>query len=150
MATKFYCCPYIIEHFGQLKQQRKWDNKLCLACGTILPNEKIWNDISGCKGICDEMCQYMILINNWVHKGTPIDDAWKQAFDNNKGIMPECVHNIDAGFDLRYLGKKAIKLEPNLCTYIDFKIALEILTTTMIQLASRSNLVKKKSTLEEK
>ncbi|KAG9291200.1 hypothetical protein G9A89_004603 [Geosiphon pyriformis] len=70
--------------------------------------------------------------------------------DNNKGIMPECVHDTDTGFDLRYLGKKAIKLEPNLCTYIDLKIALKISTTTMIQLASKSSLVKKKSTLEEK
>ncbi|KAG9304327.1 hypothetical protein G9A89_019889 [Geosiphon pyriformis] len=30
--------------------------------------------------------------------------------------MSECVHNTNAGFDLRYLRKKAIKLEPNLHT----------------------------------
>ncbi|KAG9292977.1 hypothetical protein G9A89_016339 [Geosiphon pyriformis] len=63
--------------------------------------------------------------------------------DNNKDIMPECMHNIDAEFDLRYLGKDFIKLEPHLCTYIDLKIALEISATTMVQLVSRSSLAKK-------
>ncbi|KAG9305120.1 hypothetical protein G9A89_007760 [Geosiphon pyriformis] len=58
--------------------------------------------------------------------------------------MPECMHNTDAGFDLKYPEKEAIKLEPNLCTCINLKIALEILATTIIQLASRSSLVKKK------
>ncbi|KAG9290721.1 hypothetical protein G9A89_011684 [Geosiphon pyriformis] len=64
--------------------------------------------------------------------------------DNNEGIMPECTHNTNAGFDLRYPGKEAIKLEPNLHTYIDLKIALEIPATNMVQLASRSSLAKKR------
>ncbi|KAG9301425.1 hypothetical protein G9A89_018097 [Geosiphon pyriformis] len=64
--------------------------------------------------------------------------------DNGKGIMPEHVHDTDAEFDLRYPRKEAIKLEPHLCTCIDLKIALEILATTMVQLASRSSLAKKK------
>ncbi|KAG9287553.1 hypothetical protein G9A89_019614 [Geosiphon pyriformis] len=63
--------------------------------------------------------------------------------DNNKSIMPECTHDTDAEFDLRYPGKKAIKLEPNSCTCIDLKIALEIPATTMVQLAFRSSLAKK-------
>ncbi|KAG9298298.1 hypothetical protein G9A89_002786 [Geosiphon pyriformis] len=63
--------------------------------------------------------------------------------DNNKSIMPEHAHDTDAGFDLRYLGKEAIKLEPNSCTCIDLKIALEIPATTMVQLASKSSLAKK-------
>ncbi|KAG9294956.1 hypothetical protein G9A89_017750 [Geosiphon pyriformis] len=57
--------------------------------------------------------------------------------------MPECMYDIDIKFDLKYLEKKAIKLEPNLCTCINLKIALEISTTTMVQLASRNSLVKK-------
>ncbi|KAG9299086.1 hypothetical protein G9A89_020399 [Geosiphon pyriformis] len=57
--------------------------------------------------------------------------------------MPEYTHNTNTGFDLRYPRKNAIKLEPHSCTCIDLKIALEILATTMIQLASRNNLVKK-------
>ncbi|KAG9297011.1 hypothetical protein G9A89_008597 [Geosiphon pyriformis] len=63
--------------------------------------------------------------------------------DNNEGIMPEHIHDTDTGFDLRYLGKEAIKLEPNLCTCIDLKIALEIPATIMVQLAFRSSLAKK-------
>ncbi|KAG9293758.1 hypothetical protein G9A89_019095 [Geosiphon pyriformis] len=63
--------------------------------------------------------------------------------DNGEDIMPECVHNMDAGFDLRYPGKNAIKLEPHSCTCIDLKIALEIPATIMVQLASRSSLVKR-------
>ncbi|KAG9284755.1 hypothetical protein G9A89_001125 [Geosiphon pyriformis] len=63
--------------------------------------------------------------------------------DNNEGIMPECVHDTDAGFDLRYSGKNAIKLEPHSHICIDLKISLEILATTIIQLASRSSLAKR-------
>ncbi|KAG9303307.1 hypothetical protein G9A89_013633 [Geosiphon pyriformis] len=58
--------------------------------------------------------------------------------------MPKCAHDTNAKFNLRYPGKKAIKLEPNLCTCIDLKIALEIPATTMVQLASKSSLAKKK------
>ncbi|KAG9286835.1 hypothetical protein G9A89_012385 [Geosiphon pyriformis] len=66
MATRFYCHPC-------------WDNQLCLTCGTILPDEGMWSDIPKCGGTCDETYQYTILINDWVSKGTPIDNAWKQA-----------------------------------------------------------------------
>ncbi|KAG9284456.1 hypothetical protein G9A89_014060 [Geosiphon pyriformis] len=58
--------------------------------------------------------------------------------------MPECAYNTDAEFDLRYPGKDLIKLEPHLCICIDFKIALKILATTMVQLASRNSLAKKR------
>ncbi|KAG9294909.1 hypothetical protein G9A89_003249 [Geosiphon pyriformis] len=63
--------------------------------------------------------------------------------DNGKGIMPECVHDTNAGFDLRYPGKDAIKLEPHSHTCLNLKIALEILATIMVQLASRSSLAKR-------
>ncbi|KAG9291829.1 hypothetical protein G9A89_012114 [Geosiphon pyriformis] len=64
--------------------------------------------------------------------------------DNNEDIMPEHVYNTNAKFDLRYPGKNVIKLEPHLCTCIDLKVVLEISATTMVQLASRSSLVKKR------
>ncbi|KAG9291785.1 hypothetical protein G9A89_012070 [Geosiphon pyriformis] len=57
--------------------------------------------------------------------------------------MPKRAHNTDVGFDLRYLEKDAIKLEPHLRTCINLKVALEILATTMVQLASRSSLMKR-------
>ncbi|KAG9307415.1 hypothetical protein G9A89_017244 [Geosiphon pyriformis] len=63
--------------------------------------------------------------------------------NNNKNIMPKHTHNTDAEFNLRYLGKDAIKLEPHSHTYIDLKVALEIPATTIVQLASRSSLVKR-------
>ncbi|KAG9306550.1 hypothetical protein G9A89_004747 [Geosiphon pyriformis] len=69
--------------------------------------------------------------------------------DNNENIMPKRAHNTNTEFDLRYLEKEAIKLKPNLHTCIDLKIALKILATTMVQLASKSSLAKKKSTSEE-
>ncbi|KAG9292496.1 hypothetical protein G9A89_001569 [Geosiphon pyriformis] len=76
------------------------------------------------------------------------DLSKKQEFrwysDNNKGIMPKRAHNTNAKFDLRYSRKNAIKLEPYLHTYIDLKVALEILAITMVQLAFRSSLAKKK------
>ncbi|KAG9302753.1 hypothetical protein G9A89_009530 [Geosiphon pyriformis] len=64
--------------------------------------------------------------------------------DNNKGIMPEHVHDIDARFDLRYPGKEVIKLELLLHTCINLKVALEIPATTIVQLASRSSLAKRR------
>ncbi|KAG9298978.1 hypothetical protein G9A89_020291 [Geosiphon pyriformis] len=57
--------------------------------------------------------------------------------DNGEGIMPEHMHDTDAGFDLRYSGKDAIKLEPHSCTCIDLKITLEIPATTMSSLVKR-------------
>ncbi|KAG9301408.1 hypothetical protein G9A89_018080 [Geosiphon pyriformis] len=63
--------------------------------------------------------------------------------NNNEGIMPECAHDTDAGFDLRYLEKDPIKLKPHSHTCIDLKIALKIPATTIVQLTSRSSLAKK-------
>ncbi|KAG9302097.1 hypothetical protein G9A89_000720 [Geosiphon pyriformis] len=57
--------------------------------------------------------------------------------------MSECMHDTDARFDLRYPEKDAIKLEPHSRICFNLKIALEIPTTTMVQLASRSSLVKR-------
>ncbi|KAG9288979.1 hypothetical protein G9A89_015528 [Geosiphon pyriformis] len=70
--------------------------------------------------------------------------------DNNESSMPECVHDTDTGFDLKYSGKDAIKLEPYLCTCIDLKVALEIPATTIIQLAFRNNLAKKGINIRER
>ncbi|CAG8691077.1 1551_t:CDS:1, partial [Ambispora gerdemannii] len=40
-----------------------------------------------------------------------------------EGIQPEKAHSTDAGFDLRYPGKKPLLLEPHTVTKIDLKIA---------------------------
>ncbi|KAG9287861.1 hypothetical protein G9A89_017456 [Geosiphon pyriformis] len=51
--------------------------------------------------------------------------------------MPECMHDTNAGFDLKYPEKNSIKLKPHSHTCINLKIALEIPATTMVQLASK-------------
>ncbi|KAG9291453.1 hypothetical protein G9A89_021872 [Geosiphon pyriformis] len=63
------------------------------TCGKILPDKGLWNDMPGRGGTCDEACQYTILINNWVQKGTPIEDAWKQALNRLNGY-PHNDHKI--------------------------------------------------------
>ncbi|KAG9296307.1 hypothetical protein G9A89_014899 [Geosiphon pyriformis] len=63
--------------------------------------------------------------------------------------MPECAHDTDAGFNLRYPEKDLIKLKLHLRICIDLKIVLEILTTTIVQLASRSSLAKKEINIRE-
>ncbi|KAG9298773.1 hypothetical protein G9A89_012841 [Geosiphon pyriformis] len=57
--------------------------------------------------------------------------------------MPKWAHDANTRFDLRYSGEDAIKLEPHLCICINLKVALEILTTTMVPLAFRNSLAKK-------
>ncbi|KAG9290972.1 hypothetical protein G9A89_011122 [Geosiphon pyriformis] len=63
--------------------------------------------------------------------------------------MPECMHNTDAGFDLRYSGKDVIKLELYSHICINLKIALEILAITIVQLTSRNSLAKKEINIRE-
>ncbi|KAG9298845.1 hypothetical protein G9A89_015866 [Geosiphon pyriformis] len=70
--------------------------------------------------------------------------------NNDENIMLEHVHDIDARFNLRYPKKNAIKLEPHSCTYIDLKVALEIPATTIVQLAFRNSLAKKKISIRER
>ncbi|KAG9293303.1 hypothetical protein G9A89_007549 [Geosiphon pyriformis] len=78
-ATKFYCCPCLLEHFRRPKRQEKWDNQSCLACKETLLDEGMWNDIPRHGGTCDISCQYTILISDWIRKGTPIEAAWRRA-----------------------------------------------------------------------
>ncbi|KAG9289000.1 hypothetical protein G9A89_015549 [Geosiphon pyriformis] len=68
MHTHYYCKPCHHERYGYPKCQDKWDNELCLACG----------------GTCDALCQYTILISDWVSHGTPITAAWHQQMANAK------------------------------------------------------------------
>ncbi|KAG9286792.1 hypothetical protein G9A89_012342 [Geosiphon pyriformis] len=233
-ATKFYCCSCVIKYFRKPKRVEKWNNESCLACGETLLNEGMWNDIPGQGEMCDESCQYMILINSeQFHKHyqelAPTREEQKQHLkeintqlcdhclipcdfqycnkcdliynpppcmiytipeekepisncisesesifnsdsnsdndndenndfsstqngnenisdsdsnsnpkiyivlsdlskeqelkcysDNNESIMPECVHDTNTGFDLKYLEKEAIKLEPNLLLPVEF------------------------------
>ncbi|KAG9300116.1 hypothetical protein G9A89_000856 [Geosiphon pyriformis] len=54
-------------------------------------------------------------------------------FNNNgQGIKPEKTHEIDAGYDLRYLDKDTLILKPKSLTKINLKIALKILPEAMV------------------
>ncbi|KAG9294493.1 hypothetical protein G9A89_009340 [Geosiphon pyriformis] len=98
-------------------------------------------------------------ISNWDSNSNPeiyiaLPDLTKEQilkwFSNNKKeIMPEHAHNTNTRFDLRYLKKDAIKIEPHSCTCINLKIALEIPATTIVQLASRSSLAKREITIKK-
>ncbi|KAG9301744.1 hypothetical protein G9A89_003290 [Geosiphon pyriformis] len=66
-------------------------------------------------------------------------------FDNhNQEIRPEKAHKIDARYDLKYPGKDTLVLQPKFLTKINLKIALEIPSGAIIQIASRSLLANKK------
>ncbi|KAG9305665.1 hypothetical protein G9A89_022587 [Geosiphon pyriformis] len=65
-------------------------------------------------------------------------------FNNNRqGIKSKKIHEIDAGYDLRYPGKDTLTLKPKSLTKINLKIALKISPGVMVQIASRSSLVSK-------
>ncbi|KAG9295913.1 hypothetical protein G9A89_006652 [Geosiphon pyriformis] len=57
-------------------------------------------------------------------------------FNNNgQGIKPKKAHEIDVGYDLRYLDKDIFVLKPKSLTKINLKIALEIPPEAIIQIA---------------
>ncbi|KAG9288852.1 hypothetical protein G9A89_012181 [Geosiphon pyriformis] len=62
---------------GNNEEYQQLDNTLCLACGKTLLDKGMWNNISGRRGMYDELCQYTILISNWIRKGTPIKATWR-------------------------------------------------------------------------
>ncbi|CAG8668915.1 9999_t:CDS:2, partial [Ambispora gerdemannii] len=64
------------------------------------------------------------------------EQSLKYYNHQKEGIQPEKAYHTDAGFDLRYPGKKPLILEPHTITKIDLKIAVEIPEGTMMQLAS--------------
>ncbi|KAG9289682.1 hypothetical protein G9A89_014417 [Geosiphon pyriformis] len=67
------------------------NNTPCIACGEALLDEGIWNDIPEHGGTCDVLCQYTILISNWVRKKTPIEAAWRRAVQR----LNSCPHDDD-------------------------------------------------------
>ncbi|KAG9288063.1 hypothetical protein G9A89_017658 [Geosiphon pyriformis] len=64
--------------------------------------------------------------------------------------MPECMHDTNVEFNLKYPKKNAIKLKSHLHIYINLKVVLKILATTIVQLAFRFSLVKKGINIKER
>ncbi|KAG9293593.1 hypothetical protein G9A89_005596 [Geosiphon pyriformis] len=69
--------------------------------------------------------------------------------NNDEGICPEKAHETNTGFDLRYLGQSSIIIALHSLIKIDLKITLEISVSTMIQVAFKSSLAKKKINKKE-
>ncbi|KAG9307077.1 hypothetical protein G9A89_016905 [Geosiphon pyriformis] len=79
----------------------------------------------------------------------PTEDT-ETEHDNEKKICSERVHDTNAGFNLQYSKQSPIIIAPHSLVKIDFKIILEIPVSTMVQVASRSSLAKKKIDVKEK
>ncbi|KAG9302379.1 hypothetical protein G9A89_011429 [Geosiphon pyriformis] len=82
MQTHYYCKPCYRKCYSYPKKQGKWNNEPCLACSEQLLDEGIWNDIPGRGGTCNTLCQYTILISDWVSRVIPITAAWHQTLDH--------------------------------------------------------------------
>ncbi|KAG9304249.1 hypothetical protein G9A89_019811 [Geosiphon pyriformis] len=286
-CTCYFCKTCYKERFGSPKRSGKWDKTSCLTCGEMLSEECNWIDVAIRGEVCNQTCQYALLISEKVRRGTPFDAAYNSAlnklyhyshdaeiifdlaitlineatqkdvyqmkkpeyieytmelagfdykdevetyyqiashtyltkeaqiqrlkqiniqlceecvmpcddqwclecyalsislpdendeneiefgvselveklpttpiyllekqpplqlkyFDNHgQGIKPKKAHEIDAGYDLRYLGKDTLVLQSKFLTKINLKIALEIPPRAMVQIASRSSLASK-------
>ncbi|KAG9296322.1 hypothetical protein G9A89_014914 [Geosiphon pyriformis] len=77
--------------------------------------------------------------------------ALQLKYFNNNGqrIKPEKAHKIDAEYDLRYPGKDTLTLKSKSLTKINLKIALEIPSEAMVQIASQSSLASKRINVRE-
>ncbi|KAG9301496.1 hypothetical protein G9A89_008348 [Geosiphon pyriformis] len=118
------------------------DNKWCPECYAFsipLPEKNDENKIEfGVSELVEKLPTTPIYL---LKKQPPLQLKY---FDNyGQGIRPEKAHEIDAGYDLKYPGKNTLVLQPKSLTKINLKIALEIPSETMVQIASRSSLASK-------
>ncbi|KAG9285806.1 hypothetical protein G9A89_013231 [Geosiphon pyriformis] len=111
----------------------------CYALNILLPEENNENEIEfGVSKLVKELPTTPIYL---LEKQPPLQLKY---FDNHgQRIRPEKAHEIDARYDLRYLEKNTLVLQPKSLTKINLKIALEILPEAMVQIASRSLLASK-------
>ncbi|KAG9296227.1 hypothetical protein G9A89_014819 [Geosiphon pyriformis] len=63
----------------QLNSTATHNNQPCLTCGETLLDKGMWNDIPEQEKMCNELCQYTILISDWIRKRTLIKAVWKRA-----------------------------------------------------------------------
>ncbi|KAG9307865.1 hypothetical protein G9A89_003515 [Geosiphon pyriformis] len=75
----------------------KWNNKPCLACGKQLLDEGMWNNILGREGTCDTLCQYTILISDWMSYDGYLhneEKIWRMANAKVEGATPSEILKI--------------------------------------------------------
>ncbi|KAG9291095.1 hypothetical protein G9A89_012967 [Geosiphon pyriformis] len=111
----------------------------CYALSIPLPSENDENEIEFGK---PEETEEIETTPIYLIKNQPALQL-KYFNNNGQGIKPEKAHEIDAEYDLRYLGKDTFVLKPKSLTKINLKIALEILSGAMVQIAFRSSLTSK-------
>ncbi|KAG9299098.1 hypothetical protein G9A89_020411 [Geosiphon pyriformis] len=118
-----YCQPKLIYIDYGKKLLSIGNNKSCLACREILLDEEMWNDVLEQRGICDELCQYMILISDWVRKKTSIKAVWRRAVKHLDNLLtkieetsPEEIriikNNLPESIELNWDPNPNIILEP--------------------------------------
>ncbi|KAG9303293.1 hypothetical protein G9A89_013619 [Geosiphon pyriformis] len=111
----------------------------CYALSIPLPSENNENKIEFGEPEATEKIETTPI---YLIKNQPVLQL-KYFNNNGQRIKPKKAHNIDARYDLRYLDKDTLVLKPKSFTKINLKIALEILTGAIVQIASRSSLVSK-------
>ncbi|KAG9294202.1 hypothetical protein G9A89_021561 [Geosiphon pyriformis] len=79
-----------------IKRSGKWDNTPCLICGDMLPKECNWINVAMRGGVCDQTCQYALLISEKVKRGTPFNAAYNSALNK----LYHYLHNAKMLFDL--------------------------------------------------
>ncbi|KAG9287262.1 hypothetical protein G9A89_008892 [Geosiphon pyriformis] len=140
---------------AQIQQLEQMNIQLCEEC--IMPCDDKWcpefyalsiplpkkNDENEIKfGVSELVEELPTTLIYFLEKQLPLQLKY---FDNHgQGIRPENVHEIDAGYDLRYPRKDTLVLQPKSLTKINLKITLEIPSGVMIQIAFRSLLASKK------
>ncbi|KAG9299688.1 hypothetical protein G9A89_006404 [Geosiphon pyriformis] len=67
----------------------KWDHTLCLACGEILPDEELWNDVPGRGGTCDKAS--LNRLDGYLHDDHKI---WRMASAKTESTTPEEIREI--------------------------------------------------------
>ncbi|KAG9292866.1 hypothetical protein G9A89_016228 [Geosiphon pyriformis] len=69
------------KQFESPKRSGKWDKTPCLTCGKKLPEECNWINVAIRRGVCDQICQYALLISKKVRRGTPFDAAYNSTLN---------------------------------------------------------------------
>ncbi|KAG9292694.1 hypothetical protein G9A89_008282 [Geosiphon pyriformis] len=79
--TCYFCKTCHRKRFGSPKKSGKWDNTSCLTCKDMLSEEYNWIDVAIRGGVCNQTCQYALLISEKVRKGIPFDAAYNSALN---------------------------------------------------------------------
>ncbi|KAG9292352.1 hypothetical protein G9A89_015222 [Geosiphon pyriformis] len=94
--TCYFCKACHREQFGSPKRSKKWDKTSCLICGEMLPEKCNWIDVAIRERVCDQICQYVLLISKKVRKRIPFDAVYNSALNK----LYHYPHNAKIIFDL--------------------------------------------------